>query len=295
MEVIATECVPVPIRGRRNQWCRSGNTEEVVDVSVVVPTLNEGENLPALVRRIRIALGGISYEVLVVDDGSSDETPNVCAQLAAQGHPLRLHVRERPEAGLSGAVLHGFSRARGNVLAVMDADLQHPPEYLPALICPVGAGEADFAIGSRYVNGGAVHEEWGICRQANSYVATLLARPLVGRLRDPMSGFFAVRRDTVQQAKPLNPLGYKIALELMCKCSLRRIREVPIRFDRRAAGRSKLTTSQQLRFLRHLARLYVFQISRSALVLSACRLIRAGNTEWWPLLRFRTAAHGRKP
>src|SRR5262245_30035655 len=104
-----------------------------VEVSVVVPALNEAENLPQLATRIHAALKRTRYEVLVIDDGSTDGTPAVCAKLAKR-YPIELRVRPEPYAGLSGAVLEGFERARGETLVVMDADLQHPPERLPELL-----------------------------------------------------------------------------------------------------------------------------------------------------------------
>src|SRR3954469_16696101 len=147
-----------------------------VAVSVVVPALNEAANLPALAERINAALRGTSYELIVVDDGSTDGTPDVCAALAGR-FPLQLIVRPDPQAGLSGAVLEGFARARGDVLVVMDADLQHPPERVPALLAALDAPGVDVAIGSRYAAGGTTATRWGVLRRVNSRLATLLARP----------------------------------------------------------------------------------------------------------------------
>lgn len=229
-----------------------------VDVSIVIPTLNEAANLPALLHRIDVAMGETAYEVVVVDDASRDGTVAVCARLAEE-YPLQLHVRDFPVGGLSGAVLLGLSLSRGNILVVMDGDLQHPPECLPALVAPLREQEADFVLGSRYVAGGRILDFWGLLRRLNSRVATLLAAPLAGAVRDPMSGFFALRRDLYEQAKGLNPLGYKIGLELLCKCPVRRLREIPIHFGVRSQGSSKLTLSQQLAYLAHLVRLYEFR------------------------------------
>jgi dolichol-phosphate mannosyltransferase len=118
------------------------------DVSIIVPTINEAENLPALLERISAAMAGASFEVLIVDDNSRDATPQVCAELGKK-YPLKLLVRTHPANGLSGAVLFGMAAARGTFLCVMDADLQHPPERLPALLEPLRSGEADFVLGSR--------------------------------------------------------------------------------------------------------------------------------------------------
>jgi dolichol-phosphate mannosyltransferase len=224
---------------------------------VIVPALNEGPNLKPLVQQISEALAGRSYEVLIVDDNSSDDTPAVCTRLV-EHFPVRLIVRDAPKNGLSGAVLHGMAEARGGIFVVMDADLQHPPSKLPELIAAVESGDADFAVGSRYAPGGSTGEKWGLLRQLNSRIATLLARPFSGAVHDPMSGFFALRRETFLKGRRLTPLGYKIGLELMCKCRVRSVREVPIHFAERVRGESKLTLKQQFKYLEHLSRLYDF-------------------------------------
>jgi len=231
--------------------------EPQAEVSIVVPTLNEAANLPALMRRIDATMAGRSYEVLIVDDSSTDDTYDVCSTLSRE-YPLHLFVRTKPENGLSGAVLYGLARARGNLLLVMDADLQHPPEQIPDLLGPLERNEAEFVIGSRYVAGGSTDGKWGALRRLNSWVATFLARPFAGHTRDPMSGFFALSRETYERAGRLNPIGYKIALELMCKCRVRKVCEVPIHFGIREAGESKLSVRQQVRYLDHLSRLYDF-------------------------------------
>ncbi len=233
-----------------------------IAVSLVVPALNEAVNLPLLLTRVAAAMTGISYELIVVDDDSRDETPAVCERLARE-YPLRLIVRRPPRDGLSGAVLRGLAEAKGATFVVMDADLQHPPERVPMLLAALEAG-GDFAIGSRYVAGGSTQEHWGFFRQVNSRIATLLARPFAGTVRDPMSGFFALRRSTFKQAERLTPYGYKIGLELMCKCRVHEVREVPIHFDLRTKGDSKLTMTQQFKYLEHLSRLYDYQYPRAS-------------------------------
>jgi dolichol-phosphate mannosyltransferase len=227
------------------------------EISLIIPTLNEAENIPLLIPRIAAALAGRSYEILIVDDNSRDATRDVCAQLA-ETNPLRLITRPTPKDGLSGAVLCGMAEASGENLVVMDADLQHPPEKLPDLLEPLNSGQADFVIGSRYVRGGSTGGEWSLFRKINSRVATLLARPFAGRTYDPMSGFFALKRESYQRAQRLTPLGYKIGLELMCKCRVRNVREIPIHFAQRTRGQSKLTFKEQIRYAEHLSRLYDF-------------------------------------
>jgi dolichol-phosphate mannosyltransferase len=232
-------------------------------ISLVIPALNEAPNLPPLLEQVAAALAGREggYEVIVVDDDSRDNTKETCAELAAR-YPLRLTVRERPANGLSGAVLHGIGEAKGEYIVVMDADLQHPPAKIPELLAPLERGEADFVVGSRYVPGGSIGERWGVLRKINSRIATLLARPFAGRTTDPMSGFFALKRATYAQAQRLTPLGYKIALELMCKSRVQNVREIPIHFAERTRGESKLTLKEQFRYLEHLSRLYDFTFPR---------------------------------
>jgi dolichol-phosphate mannosyltransferase len=256
-------------------------------VSIIIPTLNEAQNLPELFRRTAAALGeaGIDCELIVVDDGSTDGTPSAARELAGQ-YPIRVVERGRgAEGGLSGAVLAGFAEARGDVLAVMDADLQHPPEMVPKLVKALERGQespsdraredddappapgplpAEMVVGSRYVPGGSVAEKWGGFRKINSLIATWLARPFAGGVSDPMSGFFALPRAVFERGRHLSPLGYKILLELMCKCRPRPVAEVPIHFAERHAGQSKLTVKEQFRYLEHLSRLYDYTFPRAS-------------------------------
>ena len=235
-------------------------------VSVIVPTFHESANLEVLVDRVFRALStnSISGELIIVDDDSKDGTVETIQRLAGK-YPVRLIVRKK-DRGLSSAVLHGFAEAKAERFVVMDADLQHPPEKLPELLRCLEAGDCDFVIGSRYIAGAGVEDRWPMHRRWVSRVATLLAWPLVP-LSDPMSGFFALRRETWKRAARLNPVGYKIALELYVKCGCRHPVEVPIRFAVRHAGRSKLSAREQWRYLRHLGRLYRFRFPVGSVVL----------------------------
>jgi dolichol-phosphate mannosyltransferase len=234
-----------------------------MQVSVIVPTINEAENLPLLLSKIAVALAGRDFEVIVVDDDSTDNTAAVCAELAHK-YPVKLLTRRNASDGLSGAVLHGMAQATGEYLVVMDADLQHPPDRLPALLAPLQSDQADFVVGSRYVQGGGTAEGWTFYRKINSGLATFLARPFAGGTTDPMSGFFALRRSSYLNARRLTPLGYKIGLELMCKCRVKRVKEIPIHFGLRLRGQSKLSLKQQFRYLEHLSRLYDFTFPRAS-------------------------------
>ncbi len=187
-----------------------------------------------------------------MDDGSPDGT---AAAARDTDVPMVVRVVERTgERGLSPAVIDGIRLARGKYVLVMDADLQHPPESLVDLLQAVRDG-ADFVIGSRYVAGGT-SGEFGVYRRLNSRIATLLATPLTGRrVRDPMAGFFCFRRGLVGD-QALNPVGYKIGLEILVKCRPTKLVEVPIGFGTRNAGDSKMNLGQQLDYVRHLRRLY---------------------------------------
>jgi glycosyltransferase involved in cell wall biosynthesis len=234
-------------------------------VAIIVPTLREAANLPLLAERLRAALGTTSYELIIVDDDSRDGTEAVCTELA-RTMPLRLIVRRPPKDGLSGAVLEGFRHTSAVRLVVMDADLQHPPEDVPRLLALLDSG-APFVLGSRYTTGGSIEGRWSPFRRANSLIATLLARPFAPGITDPMSGFFALPRSTLDRAEFLTPLGYKIALELICKCrvaELGRAAELPITFAQRQHGESKLSLREQFRYLEHLSRLYDYTFPRAS-------------------------------
>lgn len=275
------------------------------EISLIIPTLNEAENIPPLMQRIAAALNGRSYEVILVDDNSRDNTRAVSAGLEKL-YPLKLIVREQPRDGLGGAVLHGMRLSRGRILVVMDADLQHPPEKLPELLEALeNRNGTDFVVGSRHVAGASTGEKWGVLRKINSDIATLLARPFAGRTKDPMSGFFALRRETFDSAQRLTPLGYKIGLELMCKCRVRHVTEVPIHFAERTRGESKLSLREQFRYLEHLSRLYDFcyprlsPIAKFLIVLVLSFLVSLGVYElllwrgldprWAPILAYPAA------
>ncbi|HRX85479.1 MAG TPA: polyprenol monophosphomannose synthase [Phycisphaerae bacterium] len=252
---------PEPSPSLEQDERRGGAAAATAIVSVVVPTYCEADNIRPLITRITAAMAqaDLQHEIIIVDDNSRDGTEALCAELVADGMPLRLIVR-RDERGLSSAVLRGFTEARGDILVCLDADLSHPPEAIPQLVATLERDGADFVIGSRYVAGGTTDQSWGLFRWLNSKVATLLARPFT-RARDPMAGFFALRRQTFAAAAPLDPIGYKIGLELIVKCRCRRVMEVPIHFADRRAGESKLNLREQLNYVRHLARLARFKLA----------------------------------
>jgi len=225
-------------------------------VTVVVPTYEEAENLPHLIGRLAKVREehGLDLDVLIMDDDSRDGSAELVAARSEKWVQIVVRTADR---GLSPSVLDGMKRAKGDVLVCMDADLSHPPEAIPQMLSKIEEG-ADFVIGSRYINGGSTSDDWGFLRWINSRVATLLARPLT-TARDPMAGFFAFRRSTYEGGRAFNPVGYKIGLEFIVKCGCERVVEVPIHFEDRQLGKSKLTMRQQLLYIKHLRRLYTFK------------------------------------
>ena len=202
-------------------------------LSVVVPTYNEAGSVPKLAERLHAALGGRDWELVIVDDGSPDGTADIAAALAPR-IPTNV-VRRAGKGGLASAVIAGFAAARGEILVVMDADLSHPPELVPALLSAIEDG-ADLAVGSRYVAGGGV-EDWPMQRQIVSRVACLMGSVLVP-VRDATSGFFALRRSVIDGVT-LNPIGFKIGFEVIARGRYRSVVEVPYTFRDRELGASK--------------------------------------------------------
>jgi dolichol-phosphate mannosyltransferase len=207
--------------------------------ALVIPTLNEAGNIEPLLNRVQAALQPLSlgYEIVVVDDGSQDGTQEAVSTYVATNPQVRLLVRKN-QRGLAGAVLHGWRHTDADWLGVMDADLQHPPELLPALLAALHNG-ADIAIGSRYVRQNRI-PGWNPIRQAISRVTTWITLPFQRKVRvaDPMSGFFLLRREVIEGVH-LQPQGFKILLEILVRGRIRSAVEVPFQFGLRHAGKSK--------------------------------------------------------
>jgi len=245
------------------------------DLTVIIPTFNEGENIGAIIRAVEAVLSEarIRGEVLVVDDSSRDGTIPAVRAMEAAFPNIRLVVRTT-DPGLSQSVVEGFSLARAPVILVMDADFSHPVGLIPRFLGEIRGG-ADVVIGSRYMKGGGI-EDWPLKRRVISSGATLLGRILFPEITDPVSGFFAVRKEVVEGA-PLRPRGYKILMEVLGKGSWKTAREIPFVFTDRKKGSSKLKGSTILDYARQ-----VTDISRYALT----RRKGAAWEEWQKILRF---------
>ena len=227
-------------------------------LTVIVPTRNEAQNIQPLLERLAAALTNVPFEVLFMDD-STDNTPEAIAQAAPQ-FPFPVRVIARPPErrnGLSGAVVEGFGAARGEWLCVMDADLQHPPELIPALLARAQEAQADIVVGSRKAD---IFGPLGLSRKRamTSQLLTLLARAWFPRLlknvSDPLTGLFLVRRAALDVAA-LRPDGFKILLEILIRCPGLRVSEIQFDFARRHEGESKADLQEGMRFFRHLLRL----------------------------------------
>lgn len=206
-------------------------------ISLVVPTLNEAENIEPLVARLAQCQPKLD-EIIFVDDGSSDGTRERIRSLRANAS-VRLIERETPALGLSGAVIAGARAASGDWLVVMDADLSHPPEKIPELLRPLLEDRADIVIGSRYVRSGST-PGWPLWRKILSRSAAALAYPLTG-VHDSMCGFFAMRRELLLELTPA-ATGFKIAFEALVQGGKNlRVLEIPIAFRDRARGVSKMS------------------------------------------------------
>ena len=226
-------------------------------LALVIPTLCEADNINFLLGQVRAVLDPfqIRYEILVVDDDSDDGTGDVVAAVAREDSRVHLIVR-KGERGLSGAVLDGWRHTDADVLGVMDADLQHPPELLPKLFTAIAEGR-DLAIGSRYTPGGELGE-WNPFRKLLSAAAVWATWPLQRRrvrAKDPMSGYFMVRRASVQQID-FQRKGFKLLLEILVRARLKSVKEIPFAFGQRYRGASKANFKVAWDYGRLLGRLY---------------------------------------
>jgi len=224
-----------------------------LSVTVIVPTRNESGNIGPLIDAL-LALPGYGgrLEVIVADDASGDGTIDEVQARADQSDRVRLLSRTGP-ADLTAAVLEAAQTARAELCVVMDADGSHPVDAIPRLLRPIQAGEADVVVGSRHVPGGSI-PDWPRRRRLVSRAAALLAWPFAA-IRDPMSGFFAVRRARITQLEPIEA-GYKVLLEVLVRTRPEpRVKEIPIEFNDRDTGASKMNARVQWLFVRRLAAL----------------------------------------
>lgn len=219
-------------------------------LSVVVPTFNERDNVTTLFHRLETALADVPWEVIFVDDNSPDGTWDVVRGLARQDPRVRC-IRRIGRRGLSGACIEGILAASAPYAAVIDADLQHDEAQLPKMLALLQSGEAELVVGSRYIEGGSA-DSFDKQRAGASALATEVAkRVLRVQIADPMSGFFMIRRDRFEQLAPqLSTQGFKILLDIVATARGElRVKEVPYTFGSRLHGESKLDSMVALDFL----------------------------------------------
>jgi len=219
-------------------------------LSVIVPTFNERDNVTTLFRRLEAALAGTAFEVIFVDDNSPDGTWEVVRALARGDSRVRC-IRRIGRRGLSGACIEGILASSAPCAAVIDADLQHDETQLSKMLALLQGGEFDLVVGSRYIEGGSA-DSFDRQRAGASALATEVAkRALRVKIADPMSGFFMIRRDRFEQLAPqLSTQGFKILLDIVATAHGKlRVKEIPYTFGSRQHGESKLDSMVALDFL----------------------------------------------
>jgi dolichol-phosphate mannosyltransferase len=236
----------------------SQHQNQSVNFSLIVPTYNESKNLAKLVEILTQLLDNYfndNYELIIVDDDSPDLTWQFGLDLMPNYPQLRV-MRRQAEKGLSTAVIRGWQASQGEILGVIDGDLQHPPETLIKMLDEMVKG-ADLVVASRHVEGGGV-SDWGFIRRFLSRGAQMLGLMIlpnvIGRVSDPMSGYFMVRRSAIANC-PMNPLGYKILIEVLGRGNIAKVAEVGYVFQERQEGESKVTWRQYVDYILHLLRL----------------------------------------
>ena len=222
-------------------------------LSIVVPTYNERENVVRLAGCLADVMKDRSYELIFVDD-STDDTPFILDKLAASNPRVRCMHRTN-ERGLGTAVVKGFEACRGHIVAVMDADLQHPPELLPMMLKVIDS-HADIVIPSRFIPGGG-DGGLNLFRKTISgtarYMGKVLLKPL-RRIADPTSGFFMFKKEVIEGVN-LEPVGWKILIEVLIKGHYLNVAEIPYHFEARKIGESKMSLKEQLNYVRHVIKL----------------------------------------
>ncbi|MFC7379174.1 glycosyltransferase [Brevundimonas sp. GCM10030266] len=241
----ASPLTAVPLHGRPDA------ARTTRRVTVVVPTYNERRNVTALLRKLRAALGGLSWRVIFVDDDSRDGTARLARKHAVRDPAIQC-LQRIGRRGLAGAVIEGVLASPDRYVAVIDGDLQHDERLIPAMLARIQAEDADVVIASRFLDAAAPVEGLSPLRLAGSRLATRLGRrALKARVTDPMSGFFLVRRDLVEAVAPrLSTEGFKVLFDIIASAQRPlRIIEMPYRFGDRAAGQSKMDRRVVLDYL----------------------------------------------
>ena len=247
----------------------AGEKTTNVDLSVVIPTFNESYGISRILRALHSSLEElkINFEIILVDDDSPDSTWKIAADLIEEIPELTV-IRRLGSKGLATAVICGWHYSNGRLLGVMDGDGQHPVEVIKDLFNTFSEDRNEVAIASRYLPHGGI-KKWALSRRLLSRGAQTLGQLLlpgaIGTINDPMSGFFIVKRSIITETE-LDPVGYKILLELLARSQTNKIQEVPYVFLERSSGKSKVALSHYISYLRHLLRLRIQPLRSRALV-----------------------------
>jgi len=229
--------------------------------SIIIPTFNEVDNIPILAERIAAThFNQRPFEVILVDDNSQDGSAMLVEKLRTQ-YPWLSMLERKKKPDLSRSILDGMQAAKYPVCITMDADLSHPPQKIIEMLTTLAEPGVDAVFGSRYMPAGSIDESWSFLRKSISRGSALLARILLPfPMTDPLSGFMAIRKQTVFSGAALEPIGWKIGLEILIKCRCQCVKEIPIHFSNRYIGYSKLTLKIGLQYLQHVAALTYFKL-----------------------------------
>ncbi|BFI73313.1 dolichol monophosphate mannose synthase [Nanoarchaeota archaeon] len=225
----------------------------MVELSIIIPTLNEKDNIKELIDRIKNNLKDIDYEIIFVDDGSNDGTIEEINKY--KNNNIILIERGRKK-GLGSAFLDGLKVSRGKYVVLMDSDLQHPPELLKTMYEKVK--DYDIIIASRYVKGGKI-EDWSLIRKIISKSAIFLSHlllPETKKIKDTMSGYFIIRKDLLNNFNITDPFEYKVLLDILVKIKPEKILEIPYSFKERKKGKSKLNKKIIFIYLKQIIKLF---------------------------------------
>ncbi|MEP9411485.1 MAG: polyprenol monophosphomannose synthase [Candidatus Brocadia sp.] len=226
-------------------------------ISIIVPTYNERESILNFLEETitQLSLNNITAEVIVVDDNSPDGTADLVENFS-KNHNNVILAKRKGKMGLASACIHGFNLSKSKILGVMDGDLSHAPKALPYLLNPLIYNFCDITIGSRYIPGGRVLN-WPLRRYMISRTAGFLGSMLT-TVKDVTSGFFFFKREVIDNIH-LDPIGFKICLEILVKGNYQTIMEVPFTFSDRVTGKSKMGMKEIFLYLQHLHRLYKYK------------------------------------
>jgi len=232
------------------------------EISIILPTYNESQNIGNILEHIQRSIPReIPAETIVVDDNSPDNTAKIAEEYFFSIKEKTTHtinvIKRKAKDGLSSAILNGIQQAAGNTIVVMDSDFSHPPQIIPKLIETLKQTRCDIVIASRYVRGGSIHG-WPFKRKLMSKIATSIAKRGLGiEPKDPMSGFFAFKKNILDGLK-FDAIGYKMLLEILVKTKGVKIQEVPYAFTDRKAGSSKLGASTVFDYCKSVWKLYKY-------------------------------------